>query len=224
MASQYPPTTPPQTSRASKRLRFTESLDEPSSPLSSPPPAPLTPPPGFETNKQTRSLPIKFTPTPRGYICSRVSGFPNTPPSFESRSQSLSPTFTPTPTGFTCSHISNLPNTPPDDHPVDASYSVPEPVISSPLLTSKRPKKAAPESLLSSKPEPISLPKIWAHKRQQLCTTLPWYDAYQSGAYTYQGKAFGFLCDKEVGVRDKFDDEIIISRAYVFTHSKRLIN
>src|SRR6266536_2981833 len=63
-----------------------------------------------------------------------------------------------------------------------------------------------------NKPEPFGAPPVWADKRQQLCETLPYYRAYQSGAYTSDGVVCGFLCDKEVGVRDKFDDQIMIAR------------
>ncbi|TAQ86624.1 hypothetical protein B7494_g5055 [Chlorociboria aeruginascens] len=63
------------------------------------------------------------------------------------------------------------------------------------------------------KPEPYGQPPIWSDKRQGLCETLPWYRAYQSGAYQHDGIAMGFLCDKEVGPRDRFDEQIIITRA-----------
>jgi hypothetical protein len=61
------------------------------------------------------------------------------------------------------------------------------------------------------KPEPYGQPALWADKRQGLCETLPYYQAYQSGAYTH-GHVYGFLCDKEVGDRDVFTDQIMIAR------------
>jgi hypothetical protein len=62
------------------------------------------------------------------------------------------------------------------------------------------------------KPEPFGKPLFHAEKRQQLCETLPWYRAYQSGPYTNGGIAYGILCDKEVGERDYFGDQVIITR------------
>ncbi|KAE8454543.1 hypothetical protein EG329_000166 [Mollisiaceae sp. DMI_Dod_QoI] len=63
----------------------------------------------------------------------------------------------------------------------------------------------------AQKPEPHGTPIVWADKRQQLCETLPFYNAYQSGAYTKDGILYGFLVDAEVGSLDKFDDQIIIT-------------
>ncbi|KAH8816837.1 hypothetical protein F5884DRAFT_236441 [Xylogone sp. PMI_703] len=62
------------------------------------------------------------------------------------------------------------------------------------------------------KPKPFGEPLVWADKRQQLCEALPYYKAYQSGAYMHDGIVHGFLCDKEVGFRDKFTDEVMICR------------
>jgi hypothetical protein len=55
-------------------------------------------------------------------------------------------------------------------------------------------------------------PPIWSDKRQPLCETLPYYKAYQSGVYSHDGKVYGFMVDKEIGPRDKFEEEIYISR------------
>lgn len=89
--------------------------------------------------------------------------------------------------------------------------------------TAKRPKtqsaiakrNAVNKSLANvqqDKPEPYGKPQVWAAKRQQLCEVLPYYRAYQSAAYTSGGLVHSFMCDKEVGIRDKFDDEILIAR------------
>ena len=67
------------------------------------------------------------------------------------------------------------------------------------------------ENVQEGKPDPIGQPEVWAFKRQQLCETLPYYNAYQSGAYTQDGIARSILIDKEVSFRDKFDDEVIIT-------------
>lgn len=61
-------------------------------------------------------------------------------------------------------------------------------------------------------PDPYGKPPVWAAKRQQLCETLPYYRAYMSGAYMHDGLVSGSLIDKEVGIRDVFDDEVIITR------------
>lgn len=61
-------------------------------------------------------------------------------------------------------------------------------------------------------PEPHGQPPAWGSKRQQLCESLPYYRAYQSGAYSEGGVVKGFMCDKEVGFHDKLTDEILISR------------
>jgi len=61
-------------------------------------------------------------------------------------------------------------------------------------------------------PDPYGKPPVWAAKRQQLCETLPYYRAYMSGAYMHEGLVSGSLIDKEVGIRDVFDDEVIITR------------
>jgi hypothetical protein len=67
-------------------------------------------------------------------------------------------------------------------------------------------------SVQDDKPEPYGEPPVWADKRQSLCETLPYYKAYQSGAYITCGIVRAFMCDKEVGPRDKFDEEIMIAR------------
>jgi hypothetical protein len=65
------------------------------------------------------------------------------------------------------------------------------------------------------KPEPHGQPIVWANKRQQLCETVPYYNAYQGSAYTNQGIVYAVLVDKEVSVRDKFEEEIIITSLLV---------
>lgn len=68
------------------------------------------------------------------------------------------------------------------------------------------------ESAQADKPAPYGEPPVWASKRQQLCETLPYYRAYQSGIYIQDGTARAFMVDKEVGPRDKLDEEILIAR------------
>lgn len=51
-------------------------------------------------------------------------------------------------------------------------------------------------------------------ERQNLCEALPYYRAYQSGAYTFGNLAYGFLLDKDSsGARSYMDEEIVITRA-----------
>lgn len=72
------------------------------------------------------------------------------------------------------------------------------------------------EEAQADKPEPYGRPGIWASKRQALCEALPdHYQAYQSAAYHTGGIVKGFLLDGEPGIRDVFDNEIIITRVYV---------
>ncbi|KAE9365208.1 hypothetical protein N431DRAFT_420140 [Stipitochalara longipes BDJ] len=59
---------------------------------------------------------------------------------------------------------------------------------------------------------PCGQPLVWSEKRQGLCEALPYYNAYQSGAYTNGKIVKGFLCDGEVGDRDYFGDQIMIAR------------
>jgi hypothetical protein len=88
------------------------------------------------------------------------------------------------------------------------------------VLTSKEtrcPKRNATakkyrQSVQEDKPAPFGQPPVWADKRQGLCEALPYYKAYQSGAHINNGIVRGFLVDKEVGPRDKFEEEIMISR------------
>ncbi|KAH6674849.1 hypothetical protein B0J14DRAFT_561877 [Halenospora varia] len=61
------------------------------------------------------------------------------------------------------------------------------------------------------KPEPFGSPEIWADKRQQFCEALRWHRSLQKGAYTHDNIAYGLLIDKEVTIRDRFDDQIIIT-------------
>jgi hypothetical protein len=59
----------------------------------------------------------------------------------------------------------------------------------------------------------IGQPEVWAENRQSLCSTLPGYNAYQSGAYTKDGIMLGNLLDGFPGQRDLIDSDghVIIS-------------
>ncbi len=69
------------------------------------------------------------------------------------------------------------------------------------------------QPLVDSRPEPHGQPLVWADQRQALCETLPYYRAYQSGAYTTDGLGYGFLLDKDCGERAYMDEEVVITRA-----------
>lgn len=55
-------------------------------------------------------------------------------------------------------------------------------------------------------------PPVWAHKRQQLCEVLPYYNAYQSGVYMSAGIIHSMMIDGESRPQDIFTNEIIITR------------
>lgn len=68
------------------------------------------------------------------------------------------------------------------------------------------------QSVQDDKPTPYGQPPVWADKRQNLCEALPYYKAYMSGAHLHDGMVRAFMVDKEVGIRDKLNDEILIAR------------
>lgn len=59
----------------------------------------------------------------------------------------------------------------------------------------------------------IAQANIFFQERQNLCEALPYYRSYQSGSYTHDGLAYGFLLDKDCGERSYMDEEIVITRA-----------
>ncbi|KAL5116983.1 hypothetical protein ACEQ8H_005069 [Pleosporales sp. CAS-2024a] len=63
------------------------------------------------------------------------------------------------------------------------------------------------------KPPPCGRPEVWAEGRQELCETLHYYRAYQSGCYSTGGFARGFMFDKVAHERDYMDSDVVISRA-----------
>lgn len=67
------------------------------------------------------------------------------------------------------------------------------------------------KNVQKDKPEPFGIPPVWSETRQGLCEAVPYYRAYQSGAYLNGGIVHGFLCDKEASKRAKFDDTIMIA-------------
>ncbi|KAA8567603.1 hypothetical protein EYC84_008078 [Monilinia fructicola] len=68
------------------------------------------------------------------------------------------------------------------------------------------------ENATLGKPEAWGKPEVWADKRQQLCSALPYYKGYESAAYRSQGMISGFLCNQGVGLRDVFTEDIYITK------------
>jgi hypothetical protein len=63
------------------------------------------------------------------------------------------------------------------------------------------------------KPPPSGEPKVWADSRQELCETLPYYQAHKAGGYISGGFAHGFMFDKNAHCRDYMDSDVLICRA-----------
>lgn len=63
----------------------------------------------------------------------------------------------------------------------------------------------------SGRPLPIGPPPAWGHSRQQMCEAIPWFRAHQQGAYTSGGIVHGLLIAGEVGIRDVFGTQKIIT-------------
>ncbi|MCJ1286510.1 hypothetical protein MMC26_005856 [Xylographa opegraphella] len=63
------------------------------------------------------------------------------------------------------------------------------------------------------RPKPHGAPPAWAESRQALCETLPYYRAYNSGAYTSGGLAYGFLLSLDSMGGSLMNEEIVITRA-----------
>ncbi|KAI5293817.1 hypothetical protein KEM52_005169 [Ascosphaera acerosa] len=72
--------------------------------------------------------------------------------------------------------------------------------------------EATPASETPCRPPPSGQPPAWAETRSELCETIPWFNAAQSGLYHRQGYAYGLLIDRDSGGRSYMDDEIIITR------------
>ncbi|ORX36285.1 hypothetical protein BD324DRAFT_651527 [Kockovaella imperatae] len=60
---------------------------------------------------------------------------------------------------------------------------------------------------------PQQRPPVWAESRQELCETLPYYRAFQSGLYMSKGTAYGYLLEAFPAPRDVWalDGKVIIS-------------
>ncbi|CAD6443867.1 cb27798f-838e-4cbf-b0df-89cd4318de08 [Sclerotinia trifoliorum] len=61
------------------------------------------------------------------------------------------------------------------------------------------------------KPEAWGQPEVWAEKRQQLCSSLPYHRGHESAAYRTNGMVAGFLANQGIGPRDVFTEDIYIT-------------
>ncbi|KAI1392335.1 uncharacterized protein F4822DRAFT_441355 [Hypoxylon trugodes] len=65
--------------------------------------------------------------------------------------------------------------------------------------------------LHDNKPTPSGPPPVWSEKRAALNDALPYFKAHQGGMYSTKKVAKGILIDSEVGVRDSFSSQVIIT-------------
>jgi len=85
-------------------------------------------------------------------------------------------------------------------------------------LTSRKHKASASDgrkceiNATTEKPDPVGEPPVWARNRQQLCETLPYYRAYQSGAYHADKVVKGLMLDSFGTIRDVISEQVVISR------------
>lgn len=82
----------------------------------------------------------------------------------------------------------------------------------------KRPRKDPPShSEIESKPkpgprrEPHGQPLVWSEKRASLAAALPYYKSHQGSLYTSSLVPYGILVDAQVGTRDHFSSQVIIT-------------
>ncbi|KAI5856269.1 hypothetical protein BZA05DRAFT_471384 [Tricharina praecox] len=63
----------------------------------------------------------------------------------------------------------------------------------------------------ATKPPGLRLPDIWCETRQELCEGLPYYRAYQSGAYGHDGVVHGYLLDGCPSEREFMSGKVVMS-------------
>lgn len=68
------------------------------------------------------------------------------------------------------------------------------------------------ENATLNKPEAWGKPPVWAEKRQQLCSSVPYHRGYESAAYRSNNMIAGFLVNQGVGLRDVFTEDIYITK------------
>ncbi|KAK9388217.1 2OG-Fe(II) oxygenase superfamily-domain-containing protein [Lipomyces mesembrius] len=70
-----------------------------------------------------------------------------------------------------------------------------------------------PTPALIEKPDPIMPIPMWCDTRQELCESVPFFRSFQSGCYTYNGVALGYLIDGLTVQSDYIGDNVVISHA-----------
>ncbi|KAL9119086.1 MAG: hypothetical protein Q9187_004357, partial [Circinaria calcarea] len=71
----------------------------------------------------------------------------------------------------------------------------------------------AEEDQKIQRPKPYGIAPVHAESRQDLCDSLPYYHAFQSGAYTQKEVGWGMLLGRDAGARPYMDEEVVITRA-----------
>ncbi|KAI9648951.1 hypothetical protein NHQ30_001517 [Ciborinia camelliae] len=112
-------------------------------------------------------------------------------------------------------HVAQDSLTPPHKKATTASTRKPrQPTASRSRKSTTKVKEPLPslENATLHKPEAWGQPEVWADKRQQLCSALPYYKGYESAAYRTNLIVAGFLANQGVGARDVFTEDIYISK------------
>lgn len=90
-----------------------------------------------------------------------------------------------------------------------------------------KPKKPLPKRAQSKPASPIPTdspsdfaeidgkPPAWANSRGELADAMPWYKIVQGSMYHKDGLCWGFLLDRDMGLRSHVDDELVITRMCV---------
>ena len=73
-------------------------------------------------------------------------------------------------------------------------------------------KHDAAEAINAAKPKPFGKPPVFAERRQPLCESLPYFQAYQSSAYTKDGRVWAVLLDFAEDSNAHMDEEIIVHK------------
>ncbi|KAI1407780.1 hypothetical protein F5Y13DRAFT_205720 [Hypoxylon sp. FL1857] len=69
----------------------------------------------------------------------------------------------------------------------------------------------------NDKPRASGEPLVWSNRRAALNDAVPYYRAHQGSLYTMKNVPQGMLIDAEVGSRDHFGSQVIITRAKSYT-------
>ncbi|KAI1343572.1 hypothetical protein F5Y15DRAFT_412357 [Xylariaceae sp. FL0016] len=103
-------------------------------------------------------------------------------------------------------HLPRVPSPMQEDNPGQELEQVPGPA---PVTKGKNKKPTT--DIHEGKPEPHGETPVWSDTRSALCDALEYFKAHQGAVYSKDKVAAGFLIDKEVGDRDQFQNQIVIS-------------